>query len=115
MVGEQKVLSWFEEYQKAQVERQEFEKLEALKILDGESKIFKFLSNGKKLNTTYGETLLFEVEYAGKHMNYWVKLNQYTVLNVLVRLSPVIGKKVSVMRIGSKQSDTRYSVKEVIE
>ena len=85
-----------------------------LKILDGESKIALFLSEGKKITSAdYGTSIVFEVEFEKEKMNFYVKENNYSLLKQFKEIGNLVGKAIKISRVGSKKSDTRYTIEEV--
>lgn len=99
-----------------------------LKILDGETKKLVFLDEGeKRIHQDYGTSIVFKVEHEmeveddeGKkemkilEMNFYVKENNYSLLKQLKEIGKLTGTPAKISRVGSKKSDTRYTV-EVIE
>jgi len=85
-----------------------------LKILDGESKTVKFLSEGtKRTSVDYGTSVVFEVEHGGEEMNFYVKENNFSFLKLIKELGSLIGVSANISRKGSKKSDTRYTIEKV--
>ncbi len=85
-----------------------------LKILDGESKTVKFLDEGnKKTSVDYGTSIVFNVEFGGEEMNFYVKENNFSLLKQIKELGSLIGTTANILRVGSKKSDTRYSIEKV--
>lgn len=91
------------------------EKKEVLKILDKEKKTFVFLSEGdKSVHTDYGESIVFTVEHEQIEKRWFVKPNNFSLLNQIKELGqPLMGQLVMVSRTGSKKSDTRYELQNV--
>lgn len=85
-----------------------------LKVLDGESKKVVFLNEGnKKESVDYGTSIVFRVEYEKEEMNFYVKANNFSLLKQIKDLGETItGKVVTISRVGSKKSDTRYTITE---
>ena len=99
-----------------------------LKILDGETKKVVFLGEGeKRTHADFGTSVVFklehemEVEEDGKkemkviQMNFYVKENNYSLLKQIKELGKLVGKICNISRVGSKKSDTRYTIEEVTE
>lgn len=83
-----------------------------LKIVDGETKKFVFLSEGeKRTHQDYGTSIVFEVEHEGEKMNWYVRENNYSLLGQIKAIGKLTGVLVEVSREGSKKSDTRYTLK----
>ena len=86
-----------------------------LKILDGETKNVVFLDEGeKRTHPDYGTSIVFNVEHEGEEMNFYVKVNNYSLLKQLKEIGKLTGVPVKISRVGAKKSDTRYTV-EVIK
>ena len=99
-----------------------------LKVLDGETKQVVFLDQGiKKTSADYGTSIVFKVEHEVeeedeetkektkvlKEMNFYVKENNFSLLRQIKELGDLSGKLVKISRVGSKKSDTRYTIEEV--
>jgi hypothetical protein len=86
----------------------------ALKVADGESKTFVFLNEGeKRTHQDYGTSIVFQVEYEGETMSFYVRENNYALLKQIKELGKLTGKAATISRTGSKKSDTRYELTEV--
>lgn len=94
-----------------------------LKILDGETKNVIFLDEGRKnFHQDYGTSIIFKVEHEHEvdgemkieEMNFYVKENNFSLLKQLKEIGTLIGVAAKISRVGSKKSDTRYTV-EVIK
>jgi len=87
-----------------------------LKVLDGETKKVIFLDEGRKVTSVdYGTSIVFKVEHEETEMNFYVKENNYSLLKQVKEIGILTGKLVNISRVGSKKSDTRYTVEEVKE
>ncbi len=85
-----------------------------LKILDGESKTVKFLDEGtKKISVDYGTSIVFNVEHGGEEMNFYVKENNFSLLKQVKELGSLVGVSANISRVGSKKSDTRYTIEKI--
>ena len=85
-----------------------------LKIRDGEEKRVLFLDEGTKFtHSEYGTSIVFEVDYKGSAMNFYVKENNFSLLKQIKQLGKLTGTVVTISRTGSKKSDTRYTVTQV--
>ena len=85
-----------------------------LKILDGETKIVKFLDEGnKKTSVDYGTSIVFNVEYGGEEMNFYVKENNFSLLKQIKEIGSLVGVSANISRKGSKKSDTRYTIEKL--
>ena len=85
-----------------------------LKIADGESKEFKFLTDGeKKDHADYGTSILFKVLHEKVEKNFHVRKSNFSFLLEIKKLGDLVNKVVKVSRVGSKKSDTRYSIELV--
>ncbi len=85
-----------------------------LKILDGEDSTFTFLNEGeKKSHVDFGDSVRFEVSQDKEEKQFFVKSNNYSLLNQIKALGKITGKLVKISRTGSKKSDTRYVLEEV--
>ena len=84
-----------------------------LKVLDGETKQAIFLDEGKKRTSAdYGTSIAFSVEFGGEPMNFYVKENNFSLLKQFKELGVLTGKVINITRVGSKKSDTRYTIEE---
>ena len=82
-----------------------------LKVLDGETKSVIFMDEGRKfVHSEYGESIVFEVNEDSESKNFYVKPNNYSLLKQIKELGKLIGVRVKISRVGSKKSDTRYTV-----
>ena len=95
-----------------------------LKVLDGETKKAVFLDEGKKITSAdYGTSIVFKVEHefvdeetnekSIVEMNFYVKENNFSLLKQFKELGNLTGKVIEISRVGSKKSDTRYTITEV--
>lgn len=85
-----------------------------LKVLDGETKQVIFLDEGRKITSSdYGTSIVFKVEHGKEEKNFYVKENNYSLLKQIKELGEITGKLVNISRVGSRKSDTRYTIEEV--
>ena len=85
-----------------------------LKVLDGETKVAVFLNEGeKRTSVDYGTSIVFKVEHGGEEMNFYVKENNFSLLKQFKDIGVLTGKAINISRVGSKKSDTRYTIEEV--
>lgn len=91
----------------------EYEKLESLKIKDGDNVELTFLDEERLTPTQNGERVLFVVEVRGQKYNWWVNPKSYSLLRgiaVCAKNGKITNVKVKVKRTGSGRNDTRYEV-----
>ena len=89
---------------------------DTLKVKDGESSIFTFLDDGTKKNSKdYGDSIAFQIKIDNdeKPKIFYVKSNNFSFLGKIKEFGKLAGLKVKVSRIGSKKSDTRYTIEKV--
>jgi len=85
-----------------------------LKVADGETKTFVFLNEGeKRTHQDFGTSVVFEVEHEKERMNFYVRENNYSFLQQIKALGNLVGTTVKVSRVGSKKSDTRYTIEKI--
>ena len=85
-----------------------------LKILDGETKKVIFLNEGeKRTSADYGTSIVFKVEHEKEEMNFYVKENNYSLLKQIKELGKLNGILTNISRVGSKKSDTRYTIEKL--
>jgi len=85
-----------------------------LKILDGETKRVVFLDEGRKnTHPDFGTSIVFSVEHEKEIMNFYVKENNYSLLKQIKELGKLTGIAVDISRVGSKKSDTRYTIEKI--
>jgi hypothetical protein len=85
-----------------------------LKIADGEEKKFVFLNEGQKReHPDFGDSIVFEIEHNNEKMNWFVRTNNFSLLKQIKDLGKITGLLVEVSRVGSKKSDTRYTIKKI--
>jgi len=97
-----------------------------LKILDGETKKVVFLDEGNKITSAdYGTSIVFKVEHEHEveedgqkvmkveEMNFYVKENNYSLLKQIKEFGKLTGTIAKISRVGSKKSDTRYTVEKL--
>ena len=83
------------------------------KIKDGESAVGHFRDEGvKKQSVDYGESIAFAFQIEGETevKTFYVKANNFDLLNQIKTLGNLTGLKVKISRTGSKKSDTRYKI-----
>ncbi len=84
-----------------------------LKVQDGTSETFVFLNEGEKqTHADFGTSIVFEVEHDGDKKNLYVKESNWSLRNQIKDLGELTGKSVVLARVGSKKSDTRYTIME---
>jgi len=91
-----------------------------LKIQDGETVEVVFISEGeKRTHSDFGDSIVFEIETkefdADKieqlvQKNFYVNPNNFALLKQLKEIGTLTGKKMKISRVGSKKSDTRYTI-----
>ncbi len=123
MTEQKSMNNWNEKYMAEQKEKADFEKLPTFKVLDGENKIIEFLDNGeeKQLPSFSDEeakepVLIFSVlEVAtNQKKTYFLNKKIYSILDVLSKNYPLIGKKFQITRTGSKPGKgTKYECKKI--
>ena len=85
-----------------------------LKIADQEIVEFTFLDEGKKkTHPDYGTSIVFEISKGTEVMDWYVNAQNYDLLNQIKELGVLKGMLVAVSRVGSKKSDTRYTIKKL--
>ena len=94
---------------------QEYPDIPKFKLDDGESKTIVFKDEGKKVNTAYGESYVFNITIKNKDYVWFVKPTWFTIIQ------PIADKKKSndgtlkeikatVTRKGTTQQDTRRTI-----
>lgn len=89
---------------------------DTLKLKDGDIVIGTFADEGtKRSHPDFGNSVAFQfiVENEKTPKTFYVKSNNFSLLGQIKVLGPLTGTKVRLSRIGSKKSDTRYSVKKL--
>lgn len=82
-----------------------------LKIQDGESAAFVFLTEGeKRTHADFGTSIVFEVEHNKETKNLYVNESNFALRKQIKELGTLTGKSCILSRIGSKKSDTRYTI-----
>jgi len=85
-----------------------------LKVADGETKTFVFLNEGeKRTHSDYGTSIVFQVEFEKEKMSFYIRENNYSLLKQVKEIGKLTGTAVKVSRVGSKKSDTRYTIEKV--
>lgn len=107
---------WSEEYLNQTPQEGEQERLPKFKLELGKDDLYKteeirFLDEGRKIENSYGKSILFHVEVKGIPMVWFVRRNLYSVLNTMAKQKPLTGKKAVVNRVGRTQKDTRWTIK----
>ena len=88
-----------------------------LKVADKEVVTVSFAGEGeKKKSADYGESVVFPVVKVGtnEELNWYVNAQNYDLLRQLKELGTLKGQNIVIKRIGSKKSDTRYTVEKAI-
>ena len=89
---------------------------EILKVKDGESIEVTFADEGTpKSHPDFGNSVMFLVitKDSQEPKKFFVKSNNFNLLGQIKELGKLIGIKVKITRVGSKKSDTRYSIKKI--
>ena len=90
------------------------EQKDILKVADGESVEFVFLSEGKvNHHADYGTSIVFNVSKDETEMLWFVNNQNYDLLKQIKDFGSLVGLKAKVSRTGSKKSDTRYKIEKV--
>jgi len=85
-----------------------------LKILDGETKNVVFLSEGeRRSHQDFGTSIVFKLEHEGEEMSFYVKENNFSLLKQIKELGKLTGTPAKISRVGSKKSDTRYTIEKL--
>jgi hypothetical protein len=87
-----------------------------LKVLDGKKVSGVFKNNGiKKESVDYGNSIAFQflVDTETENKTFYVKANNYDLLNQIKALGELVDLHVEISRTGSKKSDTRYKITKV--
>ena len=87
-----------------------------LKLQDGDSVVATFADEGqKRTHPDYGTSIAFQVmeENQKEPKTFFVKSNNFSLLGQIKLLGTLTGLKVRISRVGSKKSDTRYSIKKL--
>lgn len=89
-------------------------KTATLKVLDGEKVIVVFKNEGKKVSSVdYGDSIAFLVIEDNVEYTWYVKANNFDLLGQIKALGKLTGLRCEISRVGSKKSDTRYSIKKL--
>jgi len=85
-----------------------------LKVADGEEKTFVFINEGeRRTHPEYGTSIVFQVEFEKEPMSFYVRENNYSLLKQIKELGNLTGTAVKISRVGSKKSDTRYTLEKI--
>jgi len=85
-----------------------------LKVADGEEKTFVFLNEGeKRTHPEFGTSVIFQVEFEEEPMAFYVRENNFSLLKQIKEIGKLTGTAVKISRIGSKKTDTRYTLEKV--
>ena len=85
-----------------------------LKVQDGQSVVFVFLNEGeKRTHADFGTSIVFLVEHDGEKKNLYVRDTNYDLQRQIKALGDLTNLKANLSRIGSKKSDTRYTIEKV--
>ena len=87
-----------------------------LKIRDGEIVRGVFQDEGKlKVSKDYGTSVAFSIKVDGEDevRTFYVKSNNFSLLGQLKELGKLTNLRVEIKRVGSKKSDTRYSISKL--
>lgn len=117
MEEQKKIDNWFEEYDKPQTDT-EYEQLPVFEMKLAPGKLTRseeviFVSEGKKVKTRFGDTIIFTVNNNGVDKTWFIKTTQYSLLNPIARLRKegiLIGKTAIVERVGTGAKDTKWSL-----
>jgi len=104
---EQKNMDWREDIS---------EPKDTLKIKPDEEVIFTFIDEGtKKESTDFGISIVFGVKLEGEeNVQLWyVNSRNYDLLGQIKTLGKLKDLKAKVKRIGSRKSDTRYTITKI--
>jgi len=85
-----------------------------LKIQDGETIKIALMNEGESfIHVEYGKSIVFTVKKEDLDYRWYVNPNNFALLKQIKELGKLAGKIVEVSRVGSKKSDTRYTIKEI--
>ena len=72
---------------------------------------YLFLDEGtKRTHPDFGTSVVFKVEHEKEQKNFYVRETNYAFLGQIKDLGILTGRAAKVSRVGSKKSDTRYSI-----
>jgi hypothetical protein len=86
-----------------------------LKVLDGQTVKGHFKDEGtRRESVDYGISIAFAFLVDGETevKTWYVKANNYALLSQIKQLGTLNNLHVQITRVGSKKSDTRYSIKK---
>lgn len=87
-----------------------------VKIKDGEIVKGYFKDEGTpRQSVDYGNSVAFSFQLDNENevKTWFVKANNFSLLGQIKQLGKLAGQHVQITRIGSKKSDTRYSIKKI--
>ena len=87
-----------------------------IKVRDGEIVKGYFRDEGiPRPSEDYGNSIAFAFQKDGETevKTWYVKANNFSLLGQIKQLGSLTGIHVQITRIGSKKSDTRYSIKKI--
>lgn len=114
IVKETETNSWFEKYDNKQ-EAKDLLPIFKMDLAPGQlsrKEEITFLSNGVKKTTKFGEAIIFNIVNQGKDYVWFIKENQYNLLNPIAaeaKLNKLEGRTAIVERIGLKK-ETRWAI-----
>jgi hypothetical protein len=87
-------------------------RLPKLKLGDGDQVELSFCDQGVEIpSPEYGPAIMFTVKVKEVEMVWFVSKKKFTILTVIARNKPLVGKSALVTRIGKGKADTRWSIK----
>jgi hypothetical protein len=113
-VKETETNSWFNQYDNKQ-EAKDLLPIFKMDLAPGQlsrKEEVTFLSNGVKKTTKFGEAIIFNIVNQGKDYVWFIKENQYNLLNPIAaeaKLNKLEGRTAVVERIGLKK-ETRWAI-----
>jgi len=106
--------NWFDGYNKPQ-DNKELLPIFKMDLANGQlsrKEEITFLSKGVKKNTKFGEAIIFNIVNQGKDYVWFIKENQYNLLNPIAaeaKQNKLEGRNATVERIGLKK-ETRWAI-----
>jgi len=85
-----------------------------LKIQEGEDVVITFKDEGKNYtHSEYGTSIRFTVVKGEEEFSWYVNPNNFALLKQIKELGKLAGTSIKVSRVGSKKSDTRYTIETI--
>lgn len=108
--------NWYDDYNKPNNQTNEQLPIFEMKLVPGQlsrKEKIAFVTDGKKATTRFGATIVFTVRHDNQDKIWFIKQNQYSLLNSIAaqrKQGSIVGSTAYVERVGTGKTETRWGI-----